>query len=113
LSDVSLSFEVPAATAATLNGPRSSSGRLPPALASLFLLPFAVLLRRCGKGPGRAAFGLLLAVSFATITGLTGCGANNGFYGKGNSSQPTSYTVIVTVATGALSHSTDLTLTVQ
>jgi sugar lactone lactonase YvrE len=113
LSDVSLSFHVPAATAATLNGPRSSSGRLPPALASLFLLPFAVLLRRCGKGPGRAAFGLLLAVSFATITGLTGCGANNGFYGKGNSSQPTSYTVIVTVATGALSHSTDLTLTVQ
>lgn len=113
LSNVSLSFHVPAATAATVKGPNLLSGRLVAMLGALFLLPLAIRLRRPGKGPAGAAFLLLLAAAFMTLTGLNGCGADNGFYSKKTSPQGTSYTVVVTVTTGALSHSTDLKLTVQ
>src|SRR5262249_3630188 len=113
LSDVSLSFHVPTSSSTGLSGPAPSSGKLPPALAAFFLLPLAVWSRRCGKGLKRAAFALFLALGFVTITGLTECGANNGFYSKGTPPQAASYTVTVTVTTGSLSHSTNVTLTVQ
>jgi predicted PurR-regulated permease PerM len=82
-------------------------------LGAFLLLPFAVTLQGFGKRRRRAAFLLLLALSFAAITGMTGCGTNNGFYAKGNSTEDTNYTITVTVTTGALSHSTNVTLTVQ
>jgi len=112
LTDVSLSFHVPASTA-SLSGPDGSSRKLPPVLGALFLLPLAVGLRRSSKRPKWAAVVLLLAGSFVSIAALTGCGARNGFYSKGNSPQENSYTVTVTVTTGALSHSANVTLTVQ
>jgi len=113
LSEVSLSFHVPASSAAKLSGPNPSNGKLPAMLAAIFLLPLGVGLRRSGKRWKWAAFLLVLMVCFATVTGLTGCGASNGFYSKGKSPQATNYTVTVTVTTGALSHSTNVTLTVQ
>jgi sugar lactone lactonase YvrE len=112
LSDVSLSFHVPASTA-SLTAPATPSRKLPPMLGAFLLLPFAVTLQGFGKRRRRAAFLLLLALSFAAITGMTGCGTNNGFYAKGNSTEDTNYTITVTVTTGALSHSTNVTLTVQ
>jgi hypothetical protein len=113
LSDVSLSFHVPASSTAKLSGPSPSSGKFPATLAALFLLPLAVRLRRSGKSPKWATLLPVLVVCFATLSGLAGCGATNGFYSKGKSPQATSYTVTVTVTTGALSHFTNVTLTVQ
>ena len=40
---------------------------------------------------------------------LNGCGGGNGFFAQPQKS----YVVVVTVATGSLSHSTNVTLTVQ
>jgi hypothetical protein len=52
---------------------------------------------------------LLLVVSAAAIAGLTGCVSSNGFFGQTQQS----YNITVTLTTGSLSHSTNLTLTVQ
>jgi hypothetical protein len=43
------------------------------------------------------------------IIGLSGCGVRNGFFGQ----QQQTYNVTVTISTGALSHSTNLTLTIE
>lgn len=107
LSDVSLSFHVPASTA-SVNKTNTSKGKLSPALVVFFLLPL-IGLRRSGKRGGRMLSILLLAASFVSISGLTGCGAHNGFFGQAGKT----YTVTVTVTTGTLSHSTDVTLTVE
>lgn len=112
LSDVSLSFHVPASTSGRLFKPIPYSAKFPPMLAALFLLPLAVQLRRRSKRPAWV-FALLFAIGVAVMTSLTGCGANNGFYSKGTSPQGTNYTVTVTVTTGALSHSTNVVLTVE
>jgi hypothetical protein len=106
LSDVSLSFYVPASSA-NLTGDRSN--KLPPALAGLFLLPFVIGLRHPGQRQRYAMSMLLLAASLATMSGLTGCGTNNGFFAQ----EEKNYTVTVTVTTGTLSHSTNVTLTVK
>jgi ABC-type glycerol-3-phosphate transport system substrate-binding protein len=52
---------------------------------------------------------LLLAAGMAAVTGLSGCGSSNGFFGQPQKT----YDVTVTVTAGSLSHSTNLTLTVQ
>jgi hypothetical protein len=43
------------------------------------------------------------------MTALGGCGSTNGFFGQPQKT----YIVTVTVTTGTLSHSTNVTLTVQ
>jgi hypothetical protein len=84
--------------------------KLPPVLWGILLLPFAGRLRRAGKRLGRmASLLLLLAAGAAAMTGASGCGSNNGFF----SQIEKTYTVTVTVTTGTLSHSTNLTLTVE
>jgi hypothetical protein len=107
LSDVSLSFHVPASTA-SLNQANTWTSKLSPALAVFFLLPL-VGFRPSGKRRGWVLSILLLAASFGTISGLTGCGVHNGFFGQAGKT----YTVTVTVTTGTLSHSTEVTLTVE
>jgi hypothetical protein len=52
---------------------------------------------------------LLLATSAAAMAGVTGCGGSNGFFAQPQKA----YTVVVTVTAGSLSHSTNVTLTVQ
>jgi MBG domain/Bacterial Ig-like domain (group 3)/Putative Ig domain/NHL repeat len=115
LSDVSLSFHLPSSTTTALTNPDASPRnfpRLPGALllASLLLAAFAVRLRQPGaRLRWAASVWLLGATSLAAVTGLAGCASHNGFFGE----QAKSYVVTVTVTTGALSHSTNVTLTVE
>ena len=79
-------------------------------LWGILLLPFAGKLRRAGKRMGGTiSLLLLLATGAAAMTALNGCGSTNGFFG-----QPQKvYIVTVTVTAGTLSHSTNVTLTVE
>jgi hypothetical protein len=109
LADVSLTFSVPSQIA-SVSADRAPMRKLPPVLWGILLLPFAGRLRRAGKRLGRmASLLLLLAAGAAAMTGASGCGSNNGFF----SQIEKTYTVTVTVTTGTLSHSTNLTLTVE
>ena len=79
-------------------------------LWSLLLIPFAARLRRARKYLGKALCLLtLLAGGLAALTGLSGCGSTSGFFGQ----QAESYTVTITATSGALSHSTTVTLNVE
>jgi hypothetical protein len=85
------------------------AGRLAPFSLAL-LLPFAGRLRRTGKRLGRMMCALLLlAAVMAAVAGMSGCGSTSGFFGQ----QQQSYTVTITATSGALSHSTTVTLTVE
>jgi hypothetical protein len=52
---------------------------------------------------------LLLAAGCSVVAGVCGCGSGNGFF---NQPQKT-YTMNVTASSGALSHSSTITLTVE
>jgi len=85
------------------SGPFAS--RLTPFSLALLLLPMAGRMRKAGKRLRRAlSVLLLLAAGMAAMAGVSGCGG-------GSSTQ--SYAMLATVSSGALSHSTTLTLTVQ
>jgi hypothetical protein len=77
------------------------------ALAFLILLPFASRMRRTGKRLRTMVLSLLLLGALAA--GITACGAGTGYY----SSPAKSYTVVLTVASGSYSQSTNLTLNVE
>ncbi len=85
--------------------------KLAPVALALLLLPFAGRMRRAGKKLGRAMSILLLIVAAITATmGLSGCGASgSGFFAQ----SPKSYSLTVTGTSGAVSRSTNLTLTVE
>ena len=109
LADVSLTFHIPLQTAIAgeVDAPLS---RLPPMFWGILLLPFAGRVRRAGKRMGGTiSLLLLLATGAAAMTALNGCGSTNGFFGQPQKT----YIVTVTVTTGTLSHSTNVTLTVQ
>jgi hypothetical protein len=77
----------------------------------LLVLPFLGGIRHSRKWLRRLA---LLTIVFAGMGGmsmLTGCGGGGG--GGGGGSQPQTYTITVTATSGALSHSTTVTLIVQ
>jgi hypothetical protein len=48
-------------------------------------------------------------MNLAAVAGLSGCGSTGGFFGQAQKS----YTVTVTATSGALSHTTNVTLTVE
>jgi len=107
LSSVTLTIQLPqAAKAEALPSPWRSA----PLALALLLLPFARKLRRAGKKIG-AGLSLLavFAVTASALAGLTGCNAKNGFF----SQAPQTYTVTITATCGSLSHSTNVTLTVE
>jgi hypothetical protein len=108
-----LSIQVPQATASALPAGGTGSNlasRLAPFSLALLLLPFAGRLRKSGKRLGRLlTVLLLLGVGMAAMAGLSGCGSNNGFFAQAQRS----YTVIVTVSSGSLSHTSTITLTVE
>ena len=51
---------------------------------------------------------VFLAGAVATA-GLTGCGANNGFFGQA----PQTYNITITATSGTIQHSVNATLTVE
>jgi hypothetical protein len=104
VSDVALTFQVSTQVAA--NEPNDGPARKLPLVAlGILLLPFARKWRKAGKRMNRWLCLMLIGAGIAAATGATGCG--------GSSSQPQTYTVTVTVTAGALTHSTQLTLTVE
>jgi sugar lactone lactonase YvrE len=106
---VTLTIQIPQTVAAVQ--PTDGLGRrLAPFALALLLLPFAGRLRRAGRRLSRAvSLLLLLGAGLAAAAGLSGCGSSSGFFGQ----QQTTYTVTVTGTSGALSHSTTVTLTVE
>lgn len=78
--------------------------RLAPFSLALLLLPFAGRMRKAGKRMRRALSVLLLLAGMAAMAGVSGCGGN---------SNNQFYSMVATVSSGALSHSTTLTLTVR
>jgi hypothetical protein len=106
---VTLTIQLPQ-TAAALHPTHDLGRRLAPFALALLLLPFAGRLRRAGRRFGRTvSLLLLLGVTLSAAVGLSGCGSASGFFGQ----QQTTYTVTVTGSSGALSHSTTVTLTVE
>jgi Bacterial Ig-like domain (group 3)/MBG domain (YGX type) len=109
LTNVVLTIQLPSATART-DGKVPFRRDLPPVLWGLLLFPFAGRLRRkLGRLGQTMSLLLLLAAGCAVVAGLSGCGSSNGFF---NQPQQT-YTMNVTVSSGALSHSSTITLTVE
>jgi hypothetical protein len=92
----------------------NTGGKLAPRLAgislALLLLPFVGRLRKAGKRFSRMLPILLLLIAgMAAAVGLSGCGSNTGFFGQALQSYP----VTVTATSGTLSHTSNVTLTVE
>jgi Bacterial Ig-like domain (group 3)/MBG domain (YGX type) len=109
LTDVALTIHLASATA-RMDGKVPFRRAVPPVLWALLLIPFSGRLRRKFSRLGQTlSVLLLLAAGCAVVTGVSGCGSRNGFF---NQPQQT-YTMNVTVSSGALSHSSTITLTVE
>jgi hypothetical protein len=104
--NTAIAIQVPSQSATNKPANLLHRGGLGTMLALGLLLPFAGKLRRAGRKLRRMSVLLLLA---ALMAGITACGTGSGFFTQ---TQKT-YTVVVTVSSGALSQSTNLTLTVE
>jgi hypothetical protein len=113
-----------ASTAATLTVQTSGTAtlvtpevgrKLEPMLLAVMLLPLMGLrrLRRRGvKFAKQGMLGLALLLSIAAMMGLQGCSSSN-FSKSGSTSQPQSYNLAATAASGSTTHTVNLTLVVQ
>lgn len=106
---VTLTILLPSQTASLQRSAPFGKGLLPLAL-SMLLLPLSRRMRHTASKLGRmTALLLLLMAGAAGIAGLTGCGSSTGYFAQPQQT----YNVIVTATSGALTHSTTVTLTVQ
>ncbi len=105
LSNVALTIQLPSANG-RMDG-TNPLGRVHSLLWCLLLFPFTVSLRRRFSRLSQA-LSLLLLLAIGVFV-LEGCGSSNGFF---NQRSQTS-TIHATVTSGALSHSTTITLTVE
>jgi len=107
-----LTVQIPWATT-SMNRESGSDGlvrRLAPFSLALLLLPFVGCLRRAGRRFGRMLPVLLLLIAgMAAMAGMSGCNSTIGFFGQAQQS----YTVGVTGTSGTLSHTSNVTLTVE
>jgi predicted outer membrane repeat protein len=108
-TNVTLSIQTPTQIAKLQHDRRFGGGFVPVALGML-LLPFSRRLRRSAKKLGRGgSLALLLLMSLGAMAGLTGCGTSSGFFDQ----SPQNYVVTVTATSGALQHTTTVTLNLQ
>jgi hypothetical protein len=104
-----LKIQVPSATA-HLDHKDAPAKKIPSLLWGILLLPFPGKMRRIGKRLGKTvSILMLMVVSITAAVTLSGCGSSNGFFGQPQKT----YTVTVTATSETLSHSTNLTLTVE
>jgi RHS repeat-associated protein len=103
-TSVALMIQVPL-TARLENRSQPSRG-LPLVALGMLVLPFLDGVRQSRKWLRRFALIAILLVGAGGAAMLSGCGGSGG-------SQPQTYNITVTATSGALSHSTDVTLTVQ
>ena len=110
LTNVTLTIQLPQVTA-NLDKKHAPDRHLPPVFWGLLLLPVARGMRRAGKRLGGVLSLLILMIAgLSAMATLNGCsGSSNGFFGQ----QPKTYTVTVIATSGRLSHSTNVTLTVE
>jgi sugar lactone lactonase YvrE len=109
VTPVTLTVQLPASLALLQKGPEPST-RLPAVLLGALLLPLAGICRRKRRGLRQwLAILVLLGGSSILLAGLSSCGMQNGFLGQA----PTQYTIHVTATSGALTHTTQVSLTVQ
>jgi hypothetical protein len=107
--DFPLTINMPQSLARLDQGRRGQPNS-PSALWAALLLPFALVVRRKSKRLGQGiGLMLLLAAGVCATVGLTGCGATSGLFAE----QQQSYTITVTATAGTLTHSTQVTLTVE
>jgi len=107
---VTLNIQTALTTAAAKPGASGNLvSRLAPLSLALLLLTFVGRLRKAGRRFSRMlSVMLLLGACLAAVAGLNGCGSG-GFLSQAQKS----YTVTVTATSGTLSHSTNVTLTVE
>lgn len=99
-----LVIQLAQSSSATPPASRPFASRLTPFSLALLLLPMAGRTRKAGKRLRRTlSILLLLAAGMAAMAGVSGCGG----------SSTSSYSMLATVSSGELSHSTTLSLTVQ
>jgi len=76
---------------------------------AVLLLPFVTFKRMRRAGRRYFFLGVVLLGSLAAMTGLTGCGTGNGFFGKAQQT----YNITITATSGTIEHSVNVTLNVQ
>jgi pimeloyl-ACP methyl ester carboxylesterase len=106
-----LTVQVPQTATLEKNG--QSGGRLPFAALCIVLLPLAGTIRRSRTWLRRIAVVVIMLASAGSVATLIGCGGGGSSSSEGGGTQPQNYNLIVTATSGALSHSTTVTLTVQ
>jgi hypothetical protein len=107
--DLPFTINVPQSVA-RIDHNRPGQPNSPSALWAALLLPFALVVRRKSKRLGQGiSLLLLLAAGVCATVGLTGCGTTSGLFAE----QQQSYTITVTATAGTLTHSTQVTLTVE